>query len=322
MNGCVHSSPDQPLLCIVGPTAVGKTALAVILAQRFGGEVINADSRQVYRGMTIGTAKPTLEEQAAAPHHLLDLLDPSESFGLALFLDKASEALREIRVRNRLPIVCGGSGQYVWGLTEGQRVPAVPPDPAFRTEMEAEAARLGAGALHRRLADIDPARAASIDARNVRRVIRALEIYHVTGRLPSEFQSAERQPAGKVLVLGLTMNRQALYRRIDERLDRMMRDGFLAEFKALADAGHEMGEGPLASPGYRELGRFLAGDLSLPEAVSRAKTQTHRLARRQYTWFKPSDPRIQWLDASEPGLADKAAALVVSFLESQSPVIQ
>ncbi len=322
MDGNHRSIADCPLICVVGPTAVGKTALAVALAQQFDGEVINADSRQVYRGMTIGTAKPTAVELASVPHHLFDILDPSESFGLALFLDLAGKALQQIRERSRLPIVCGGTGQYVWGLVEGQRVPQVPPDPQFRIKLEGDAEAFGADELHRQLASIDPARAAALDARNVRRVIRALEIYHVTGRLPSEFLSARSAAAGNSLVLGLTMPRDLLYRRIDERVDRMMREGLLGEVKALVDAGYEMGEGPLASPGYRELGRFLAGDLSLQEAVSRAKTQTHRLARRQYTWFKPSDPRIQWLDASEPGLPDKAAALVVSFLESQPPVIQ
>ena len=322
MDGNHRSIAEHPFICIVGPTAVGKTALAATLAQLFDGEVINADSRQVYRGMTIGTAKPTEEELASVPHHLFDILDPNESFGLALFLDLAGKTLQEISGRSCLPIVCGGTGQYVWGLVEGQRVPPVPPDPRFRTKLEGEAETVGGEELHRQLAAIDPARAAALDSRNVRRVIRALEIYHVTGRLPSEFLSAGEPAVGNSLVLGLTMPRDILYRRIDERVDRMMRDGFLAEVNALVEAGHKMGEGPLASPGYRELGKFLAGDLSLQQAVSRTKTQTHRLARRQYTWFKPSDPRIQWLDASEPGLPDKAAAMVVSFLESQPPVIQ
>ena len=201
-------------------------------------------------------------------------------------------------------------------------MPAVPPDDRFRADLEAEAGEIGAEELHRQLAAVDPARAAALDYRNVRRVIRALEIYHVTGRLPSEFLSSGEPLVGNSLVLGLTMPRDLLYRRRDERVDRMIRDGLLAEVKALAGAGYEMGEGPLASPGYRELGKYLAGGLSLEEAVARTKTQTHRLARRQYTWFKLSDPRIQWLDASEPGLPDKAAAMVVSFLESQPPVIQ
>lgn len=311
----------EPLICIVGPTAVGKTALAVELALRFGGEVVNADSRQVYRGMTIGTAKPTESERAAAPHHLVDILDPPESFGLGLFLEYAADALHEIRSRGRLPVVCGGTGQYVWALAEGQRLPAAPPEPGFRAELEAEAERLGAEALHRRLAAIDPPRAAALDARNVRRVIRALEIHHVTGRLPSELQPAAT-PTGNALVLGLTMPRDALYRRIDERVDRMMADGFLLEVEDLRAAGFPMEVGPLNSPGYRELGQYLDGEMSLEDAVERTKTQTHRLARRQYTWFKPQDPRIQWLDADEPGMVENAAAAVSDFLNLRPPVIQ
>ena len=325
MEEAVHSSPRHPLICIVGPTAVGKTTLAVSLAQRFGGEVINADSRQIYRGMTIGTAKPAIEDLTAVPHHLVDILDPTESFGLSLFLEYARDAVRDIRARGRLPIVCGGTGQYVWGLIGGQNPPEVPPDPGFRAEMEVEAERLGAAELHRKLAAIDPVRAAALDARNVRRVIRALEIHRYTGRLPSELRSGEPVQGRGKLVLGLTMPREALYQRIDDRVDRMILDGFLEEVKALADAGYALGKGPLDSPGYRELGQYLAGEMSVEEAVARTKTQTHRLARRQYTWFKTADPRIQWLDATEPGLHDTAARTVNSFLEdlaNRPPVIQ
>ena len=309
-------------ICVVGPTAVGKTVLAVELARRFGGEVVNADSRQVYRGMTIGTAKPTATERGATPHHLLDIIDPPESFGVALFLEHAAEAIAGICERGKTPLVCGGTGQYVWVLVEGQRVPAVPPDPAFRAEMEAEAKRLGADALHGRLAAVDPARAAALDTRNVRRVIRALEIHRATGLRPSDFLTARGQAVRDALVLGLTMPREALYRRIDERVDRMMEAGFLREVEELSEAGYPMGEGPLDSPGYRELGQHLAGELSLEEAVSRTKTQTHRLARRQYAWFKASDPRIRWLQADAPEVVERAAEAVYSFLNSEPPVIQ
>ena len=230
------SGQNEPLVCIVGPTASGKTALAVELSRRFDGEVVNADSRQVYRGMTIGTAKPTEAERAAAAHYLVDILDPPESLGLGLFLELAADALQDIRGRGRLPIVCGGTGQYVWALAEGQRLPAAPPDPEFRAALEAEAERLGSDALHRRLAEVDPTRATALDSRNVRRVIRALEIHHVTGRLPSQLQPIATR-TGHALVLGLTMPRDALYRRIDERVDRMMADGFLGEVEELRAAG-------------------------------------------------------------------------------------
>lgn len=315
------ASPAAPLVCVVGPTAVGKTTLAVELARRLGGEIVNADSRQVYRGMTVGTAKPTEAEQAVAPHHLVDILDPPEPFGLSLFLSHAQDAIRDIRSRDRLPIVCGGTGQYVWALAEGQSVPPVPPDPEFRADLEAEALRLGPDALHHRLAAIDPARAAALDARNVRRVIRALEIHHVTGRLPSEMQPMATA-SSNALVIGLTMDREALYRRIDDRVDRMMQEGFLAEVESLLAAGHKLPGGPLDSPGYRELAQHLQGTLSLEEAIARTKTQTHRLARRQYAWFKPADPRIHWLDAGDPTLPERAAQAVSAFLNSEAPVIQ
>ena len=306
-------------VCVVGPTAVGKTALAVALAQRVGGEIINADSRQVYRGMNLGAAKPTAAEQAAARHHLLDLLDPGESFGLGAFLISAADALRDIRRRGQAVIVCGGTGQYVWGLVNGAGLPAAPPDWELRAALEAEAARSGGEALHRRLAALDPARAAALDARNVRRVIRALEIAQVTGQRPSEFRPAAGAPPLDALILGLTMPRADLYRRIDARVDRMMAEGFLDEARGLAAAGFRLGEGPLNSPGYRELGQYLDGDLTLDEAVRQTKLKTHRLARRQYTWFKPADERIRWLRADDPAVGEQAAAAALGFLEGRSP---
>ena len=311
----------RPLIAIVGPTAVGKTRLAVDLCRRFGGEVINADSRQAYQGMDIGTAKPTPDELSQAPHHLLDILDPQESFGLSTFLSLAEAAAADIYSRGKLPIVAGGTGQYVWALLEGQKVPAVPPDPEFRASLEKEAEERGAQALHDRLRQLDPVRADALDPRNVRRVVRALEIYHATNKKPSEL-AHDADTAGDYLVIGLTMERKALYRRIDDRVDAMMQAGFLAELERLAQAGYPMGQGALDSPGYRELGLHLMGELLLDDAVSRTKTQTHRLARRQYTWFKPSDPRIMWLDATDSGMPERAAELVSAYLSETNPVVQ
>ena len=310
-----------PLIAVVGPTAVGKTSLAVDLCQRFGGEVINADSRQAYRGMDIGTAKPTPEELSKAPHHLLDLLEPSEDFGLGAFLPLALEAAADIAGRGKLPILAGGTGQYVWAMLEGQTVPAVPPNPELRASLERVAEEEGAKALHDQLRQVDPNRADALDPRNVRRVVRALEIYHATNQKPSEFAPGLPESAD-YLVIGLTMDRQALYRRIDDRVDIMIQAGFLAEVERLAQAGYPMGQGALNCPGYRELGLHLNGELSLEDAVSRTKTQTHRLARRQYTWFKPSDPRIKWLDAVATNVAEQAAELVSAYLPAGRPVIQ
>lgn len=316
------STAPRPSIAIVGPTAVGKTELAVELCRRFGGEVINADSRQVYRGMDIGTAKPTLAEQFQAPHHLIDLLDPSENFGLGPFLPLAQKASDDITARGLIPLLAGGTGQYVWAMVEEQTVPPVPPNQELREELEQEASQEGgAQALHDRLREIDPVRADALDARNVRRVIRALEIHQATGKKPSELGTTETEP-GRFLLLGLTMDREALYRRIDDRVDAMMRAGFLAEVETLVAAGYPAGQGALDSPGYRELGQHLLGELTLEEAVARTKTQTHGLARRQYTWFKPTDRRITWLDVSAPRLAQRAAEHVLSYLSDTNAVVQ
>ena len=307
----------SPVVFVVGPTASGKSRLALFLAQRFDGEIINADSRQVYRRMDIGTAKPSLAEQAQAPHHLLDICDPGENFNLACFMSRATTAIDDIHGRGRLPIVAGGSGQYVWGLLDGWQVPATPPQPQFRRDMLEEAQRNGPMSVYRQLQEADPDRAAQLDPRNLRRVIRALEVHHF--RQPSGSPPAqERRPLENCLIVGLTMPREELYRRIDRRVDRMQSSGLLEEAQGLSDKGYQLGQGPLSSPGYRELGQYLASEISLEEAVQRTKFQTHRLARRQYTWFKLQDPRINWVDGSDPEVAIQAADLVAAFLSSRS----
>ena len=303
---------------IIGPTGVGKTALAIALALRFQGEIISADSRQVYRRMDIGTAKPTPEEQRQAPHHLLDLLDLGDTFDLATFLSLARAAVGDIRSRDALPIVAGGTGQYIWALRDGWTVPQVPPDPAFRESKHLKAEEIGHEALHQELQAIDPARAAGIDPRNVRRVIRALEIHHATQQSPSQL-GGRNEVESHALVLGLTMEREELYRRIDERVDRMMDQGFLDEVRALVALDLDLTQGALASPGYRELGQHLSGGWSLDEAIQRTKSQTHRLARRQYSWFKLGDPRITWLDALDDDLAGTASARLEEYLSRSHP---
>ncbi len=304
------------MVSIVGPTAVGKTQLAVSLAWRFGGEIISADSRQVYRHMDIGTAKPTVGERKRAPHHLIDIVDPNEDFGLGLFLGLAREQIHECRAKGVLPIVAGGTGQYVWALLEGWQVPKVPPNLEFRAAREREAVESGGAALYEELRRLDPARAAQLDSRNVRRVIRALEIIH-SRQGPVTLANRPAESMSRTLVIGLTMKREELYRRIDLRVDRMMDGGFLEEVEALVERGYETGRGPLDSPGYRELGMYLAGQLSLDEALQRTKYRTHGLARRQCTWFKLSDTRIRWLDASTKCLEKRAAAMVEDALVGQ-----
>ena len=311
------SPTPTPVLFIVGPTAAGKSRLALALARRFNGEIINADSRQVYRHMDIGTAKPPPDEQAEVRHHLLDIFDPDENFDLASFLSLAHGSIRDIRDRGYLPIVAGGSGQYVWALVEGWRVPEVPPHPLFRRTKLEEAERNGPLSVYQQLQEADPKRAAQLDPQNLRRVIRALEVYQYSQRSESAPQRKHR-PLDNRLIIGLTMERDALYRRIDDRVDRMLASGLLEEVRALAAKGYRLGQGPLSSPGYRELGQHLASEISLDEAVQRTKFQTHRLVRRQYSWFKLRDDRINWLDGTADGFENQAADLVYDLLSSRS----
>jgi tRNA dimethylallyltransferase len=303
-------APEMPhLVAIVGATATGKTSLAVALARRLHGEVINADSRQVYRGMDIGTAKPTPAEQAAARHWLIDVLDPDQPLTLALFLDLARAALDDVWSRGLLPIVVGGTGQYVWALLEDWHVPRLPPDPRLRAELQERAAREGPAALLEELRRIDPVAASSVDPNNARRIIRAIEVTRATGRPFSEWRR-KGQPAFGATLLGLRLDRPELYRRIDARVDGMLAAGLVDEVRRLQAAGYGCELPSMASIGYREVCAYLRGACSLGEAVARIKTETHRLARMQHAWFRPADARITWLDAADPHLVARAAAAV------------
>jgi tRNA dimethylallyltransferase len=304
---------QQRLIAIIGATATGKSALAAQLAQRLGGEVINADSRQVYRYVDIGTAKPGADERAAAPHHLYDIIDPNQPFSLGTYLDLVNETLAGCWSRGVLPIVTGGTGQYVWALLEGWQVPRVPPDLAFRSELEARAEREGAQSLVDELTCVDPAYAARVDPRNVRRVIRALEVYHRTGRPLSS--CATRTPPGFAwTALGLACPRAELYPRIDARVETMMASGFLEEVRGLVDRGYGCELTAMSGIGYRQLCQHLKGELPLDVAVERIKTATHRLARMQSTWFRRDDARIHWLDVAAADPLAAALRIVESGL--------
>lgn len=308
---------NTPVLLIVGPTAAGKTSLAVSLAQQFHGEIINADSRQVYLRMDIGTAKPSPQEQGQAPHHLLDILDPDQNFDLATFLSLARDAISEIQERGRLPIVVGGTGQYIWALVEGWQVPEVAPDLEFRAAKTAEMEEHGPEYIYQQLQEANPQRAAQLDSRNVRRVIRALEVHRAQVSKP---QTSEDPPQALAdyLIIGVTLDREQLYQRIDDRVDRMMSQGLEEEVRNLAADGYEPGNGPLSGPGYRELGEFLSGSISLEEAVQRTKFHTHRLVRHQYNWFKLEDPRIKWFDAGARAIESQARLAVENFLANRA----
>jgi tRNA dimethylallyltransferase len=299
------------IVAIVGATATGKTALAVALARALDGEIINADSRQVFRGMDIGTAKPTRDERAAARHWLIDVADPDEPFTLAAFLDLAKAAIADIRLRGRLPIVAGGTAQYVWALLEGWRVPRVPPDRALRAQLEALAASRGHDALFAILRAADPASAERIDSRNVRRVVRAIEVTRATGR---PFSAWQRKDAATydARVIGLHIDRPGLYRRIDARVDAMMAAGLLDEVRALNARGYPCDLPAMSGIGYRQICEYVRGACTLADAIARIKTESHRLARMQATWFRPSDPRIHWLDALAGDVVERAVAVATA----------
>jgi tRNA dimethylallyltransferase len=302
------AEPSRPLLVLVGPTAVGKTALSLELAQRFDGEIVSADSRLFYRGMDIGTAKPTPAERAAAPHHLIDLVDPDETISLGQYQRLAYRTIDDVLSRGRLPILAGGTGQYVMAVVEGWGIPEVAPRPALRAALE----RLGGAEAARWLAALDPPAAARIDPRNVRRVVRALEVILVTGRRMSALQR-KTPPPYNVCLVGLRRDRASLYARIDARVDDMMATGLLDEVRQLRDAGYA-DEPPLSGLGYRQLLAHLRGETTLDEAVARVKFETHRFARQQATWFRADDPRIVWFNLDEPAAEAAVIAYVADWL--------
>jgi tRNA dimethylallyltransferase len=301
------------LIAIVGPTAIGKSRLALDLSQTFGGEIVSADSRQVYRYMDIGTAKPAPEERERVAHHLIDVVFPDEEFSLALYQLKAREAIVEMQRRGKLALLVGGSGLYVWSLLEGWRIPPVPPDPALRHELEARVRSEGTEALYQELRELDRVAADRIDPRNARRIIRALEVC----RQGSTFsQSQGKEPFTSYLVIGLTADRADLYRRIDSRVDDMVRKGLVDEVESLVEQGYGFDLPSMSGLGYKQIGMYLRGHMDLPTAVRRIKYDTHRFARHQYSWFPLRDKRIHWFDVGQKA-GQGIDRLVKSFVENQ-----
>lgn len=286
---------NLPLVVIVGPTAVGKTEVAIRLALALDGEIISADSRQVYRRMDIGTAKPSLQERQQVPHHLIDILDPDEELTLADYQQRAYAAIDDVLARDKLPLLVGGTGQYVRAVIEGWSVPHVPPQPALRADLETIADVYGAAVLHASLAAVVPAAAASIDQRNVRRVVRALEVYMVSG-VPISALQRRQPPPYRILRIGLTRPRPSLYARIDARVDRMIAEGLVEEIRSLLEAGYGWGLSAMHSLGYVQFRGYLQGTMTLEEAVHAVKRETRRFVRQQYTWFRLDDAAIRWFD--------------------------
>ncbi len=290
---------SDTVVAVVGPTATGKSEVAVQIALRHDGEIVSADSRHIYRGMDIGTAKPPRAHLAAVRHHMVDIVEPDEPYSIALYLRQARRAVADILERGKLPIVAGGSGQYVWGLLEGWQIPEAPPSPGLRAELEQRAASEGGETLHRELAESDPEAAERIDPRNVRRVIRALELPHTSQGTASPERKVS--PPFSPVIVGLMLPRAELYQRIDDRVDAMIADGWLDEVRALVGSEYSLDLPSMSSLGYSELVRCLQGEMEMDEAVRAIKTRTHRFARQQHAWFRADDERIAWFDASMPG---------------------
>lgn len=285
--------PKPPLILIVGPTAVGKTELAIQLAENLNGEIVSADSRLFYRGMDIGTAKPSQAELARVPHYLIDIVNPDETLSLAVFQEKAKDIIADIHSRGKLPFLVGGTGQYVRAVTQGWTPPEVVADPRLRAELERLNGEKGAEWLHAELHRLDPESAIKIDARNVRRTIRALEVILTTGRKFSE-QRGQTESSYRLITIGLTRPRPELYQRVDERIELMFANGFVDEVMGLLEKGYSPTLPSMSAIGYRECVSVVNGLLTEEQAKAEMRRVTRIFVRRQANWFKESDPNILW----------------------------
>ena len=310
----------QKLFLIVGPTASGKTAVSIEIAKRMNAEIISADSIQVYRGMDIGSAKPTMEERAGIPHHMLSIVAPDEpQFSVARFRELADQCIADIAARGKRPLVVGGTGLYINALIYPLSFADAPADPAVRekyTALETEQP----GSAHRLLQTVDPVSAERLHPNDKKRVIRALEVYELTGKPISESGAGfsaldEEKLPYHPKIAGLTWPRDQLYARIEQRVDDMMQQGLLDEVKALCAEGYSPELPAMQGLGYKQLVHYLNGACTLPEAIDAIKRETRRFAKRQITWFK-RDPRIQWYDvASYPDVTALADAIMAQFSE-------
>ncbi len=295
--------PKIPLVVVLGPTAVGKTEIAIQLAEKLDGEIVSADSRLFYRGMDIGTAKPTIQERARIPHHLIDVADPDEIWSLALFQLEANKAIHNIYIQHNLPIMVGGTGQFVRAVIEGWKVPTVVPDPLLRKVLTDWSKHVGPAVLHSKLAILDPVAANSIDLTNVRRTIRALEVILSSGKRFSD-QREKGHQLYRSLQLGLTRPRTELYQRIDNRIMEMFAAGFIGEVQRLLERGFSPDSPTLSAIGYGEVIAYLQGKITLDEAIVIIKRRTRIYVRRQANWFKTDDPDIHWFQVNTHTVED------------------
>lgn len=313
--------PHHRPVVIAGPTATGKTQVALALARLLDGEIICADSRTVYRGLDIGTAKPTLVERALVPHHLLDVADPADLFTLADYQRLAIEAIEGIHDRARPAILTGGTGLYIRAVVDRVAVPAVAPEWDLRERLAGEERSGGPGTLHRRLREIDPASAERIHPNNVRRVIRALEVWEVTGTPMSALHVQVRSgrwaapsDGGPAAMVALTLDPERLSARIDRRIDEQLEAGLVEEVRRLLRAGYSRALPSMQGLGYKEIAAYLEGDVTLETALAELRRNTRRYAKRQRTWFR-ADPRYRWIDVDD-GSAERAASAIMDLLNT------
>jgi tRNA dimethylallyltransferase len=299
--------PD-PLVVILGPTAVGKTDISIQLAEMLDGEIISADSRLFYRGMDIGTAKPSAIDRKRVPHHLIDVCNLDETWSLAVFQGAAKQAIQEVQDRGKLPFLVGGTGQFIRAVIEGWDLPKQQPDTKLRDALERWAAEIGPVEMHRRLAIIDRKAADRILPGNVRRTIRALEVIFRSGARFDE-QRKQKGSAYSLLLIGLRRPRAEIYARVDARIEQMVKDGFLTEVKGLLEKGYGPELPPMSAIGYREMVAVAQGKISMDEALTQMKSLTHQFVRRQANWFKESDPAIHWFDADKDCISDIATLI-------------
>jgi tRNA dimethylallyltransferase len=285
----------ERLISIIGPTAVGKTQLSIDLAKILNTEIISGDSMLVYRGMDIGTAKPTLAERAGVPHHLMDILEPCEEFSVTSFIELASKEITEINRKNKIPILAGGTGLYIKALLEGYQFNTTPGDNRYRSELEQLATLRGNQYLHHLLQQVDPQTASRLHPNDQRRIIRALEVYHLGGENISQSKTASESIKYDHLVIGLTMNRQRLYERINHRVDVMMANGLVEEVTRLLHSGIPENCQAMKGIGYKEIVAYIKKEVSLQTAIENIKQSTRHFAKRQITWYKKMD-YIHWFD--------------------------
>ncbi|MDR6549635.1 tRNA dimethylallyltransferase [Paenibacillus qinlingensis] len=292
-------SPKPKLLVLLGPTAVGKTKLSLEIAQRFNCEIISGDSMQVYRGMDIGTAKASEAEQQIVPHHLIDIHDPSYSFSAAEFQERVKGLIHDIHSRGKLPFIVGGTGLYIESVCYDYRFTDVSMDEEFRQAQEAFANTHGEEALHAKLREIDPESAERLHANDRRRVIRALEIFHISGEtMTAHLASQKKESPYELCIIGLTMDRALLYQRIEERIDVMIGEGLVEEVQALLSAGTPKSAISMQALGYKEIVSYLEHELSFEDAVTLLKRDTRRFAKRQLSWFRHMKD-IDWVDVTD-----------------------